>query len=125
MTYLLKQNGMVVDTVPNDTTSFLTIEEIVEDIIANRLNAEDKEVIVRDDYKPFLHLGLGMWIRNSYGLWLEECPHTSPSDTTHIIGGIDHNPKHPDAISALIIDQVLTQLKDITTNYDRAMQVVE
>lgn len=124
-TYILKKNGKVVESDHDDTTSFLTVDEMVEDILTNRLSPADKKEIISDEYFPFLHLEFGMWIRNTYGLWHEDCPLTSPNDTSFVIYGIDYNPRHPDAVSSEIIDRVLERLKTGTDDYDHAMQILE
>ena len=119
-----------VDEIP--PTMFLTVDEIVDDFTENRLiNKEDAEYIKNVKSGVELHTSVGMWIRNTYGLWLENCPLTDLHDKSHIVGAVDYNPKHPDAVSGDIIDLIITRLRgasyeqEYTSKYNRAMKVFE
>jgi hypothetical protein len=54
----------------------------------------------------------GMSIRNFYGLWHADNPHTAfgTDDDVEITDGIVTDPRHPDNISGRIIDRVKTEL---------------
>lgn len=60
------------------------------------------------------HSTVGMSVRNHYGLWhdsiLTERWRNDPA-THDIRNGIDYSADHPDAISALILKEIWTQLK--------------
>lgn len=116
--FILKQDGVHpdlwemegdLDGIP--TEAFLTFDEIVDDIVANRLSSgaeEDIRCCAEEDLILF-HPNFGMWIRNSYGLWLESNPLTD-DDQSHIRDGVDYNPKHPDTVSFDIIQAVHNRL---------------
>lgn len=121
--YILKRNGAVKLVKFADGDEFLTVEEIVDDIIKHRLDAEAIDILKNESAKPLLHLSFGMWIRNSYGLWLKENPLTDHTDESYIVDGIDYNPKHADAVSAVIIEKIHQQLSG-ANNYDDAMKAI-
>ena len=63
------------DTIPNN--QFLNLHEIVEDFIIYRLTkgVEEGLLEVRIEGIKILHVDLGLWIRNAYGLYLDDYPH--------------------------------------------------
>jgi len=73
----------------------LTIDEIVTDIISNRLSDDDKLYFkgCSDGDLIMEHLSFGMWIRNTYALW----------DSVNPLTEFDPDPlsnKHPDNVSS-------------------------
>jgi len=135
--YIVKENGIIklksfeiVDGIVEGLTSdmFLTRDEIVYDIITNRLSSDDKAHLKAASGQTIIgeHLGLGMWIRNSYGLWenltnplVEENP--EPDDI-----------KHPDNCSFEIMELVVQTLngeytpdvKFTNEDFDNAMNIL-
>jgi hypothetical protein len=116
VSYVVKENGEiaikqfeVVDGVSKGLTAdmLLSVDEIVYDIVNNRLG-EDEKIYFRDATEQDLimeHLGFGMWIRNTYGLW-EVLTNTL----------VEANPepdsiKHPDNLSAEIMKLVSQTLR--------------
>lgn len=109
------------------TDMFLNVEEIVHDIITNRLT-EDTLAALRNFEKESLieqHFGFGRWIRNAYGLWLPNNPLTEKNPAS------DSN-KHPDNLSFEIMKMVVKTLQNEHTpnvssteeNFDIAMKIV-
>jgi hypothetical protein len=93
---------------------WLDFDQIVSDL-SLRLSLADKKKIARTPENLLIHYhhGLGTWIRNSYGLWVEN-PLTEQWRTNEAgrtlkeIDGIkvDVSPDHPDAVSTLIIKEL-------------------
>lgn len=96
-----------------------TIEDIVTDIIENRLCDEDKQAFKADNSRStleqiWMHQEFGRWIRNHYDLWftnpLTQRWRTDPS-SHDMRDGIDHSVDHPDNLSAEIIEEVIKKLR--------------
>ncbi len=108
--YVVKHNGKVdvkdFEIVDNNAVGlnvdmFLSIDEIVYDIISQRLADDDKLYFkgCSDGDLIMEHLGFGMWIRNTYALW----------DTNNPLTEVDPAPdseKHPDNCSSTIMNLV-------------------
>lgn len=94
-----------------------TVEEIAADVIA-KLTLPDRERIRRgtEDAARALHFSLGMWIRNTYGLWTKEHPLTKTYMTDpasrKIVDGVDVSEGHPDAVSDRIIRCIWKKLQE-------------
>lgn len=118
--YILKRNG-IIDMYPvNDEfdkanfrypsvtpDQFLTREDIVRDLINNRMSEDDKKKIIEQD-TPFgglTHSSFGRWMRNSYGFWLHNNPLTNPNAAPD-----DDN--HPDNLSGSITREVIEWIKN-------------
>lgn len=91
-----------------------TIKSIVTDLIKH-LSDEDKTYFRKTDTTLERH-GLGMHVRNEYGLWNPDHPltanwHQHP-ETRDIRDGIDYSPDHPDNISGTIVEALQLQLKN-------------
>ena len=135
--YIVKENGEivikqfeVVDLVSQGLTAdmLLSVDEIVYDIVNNRLSEDDK-MRFRDIPEEDIimeHFGFGMWIRNSYGLWEVM---TNPL--------VESNPapdseKHPDNLSFEVMKLVSKTLRGEYTpdvkfkneHYDDAMKIL-
>ena len=135
--FILKQDGvhpdvweMEGDLDGIDEAAFLTFDEIVDDIVANRLSsgAEEDLVTCPEEDLCMFHLSFGMWIRNSYGLWLKGNPLTNDDDS-HVRNGIDYNPMHPDEVSFKIMSAVHKKLtgcdtQSLANTFDDAMSAV-
>jgi len=135
--YITKKNG-IIDArnfeYENDRTIGLTsdmllsIDEIVADIIVNRLSFEDKKTFKEYTEQNLIgeHLGFGMWIRNVYGLWETEINLL----TEH--GAAPDSMKHPDNCSFEIMKLVIKALRGeyklnvgpTAENFDSAMKVL-
>lgn len=105
--FVTKKNGIVDvydHVLPVPVEEFLTIDEIVEDILQNRLDDATMHQIRAFDRNELtmLHFSFGMWIRNTYGLWLENNPLTELDEQSD---------QHPDAISFDIIKLVWKRLQ--------------
>ncbi len=96
-----------------------TIDDIVTDIIENRLSNEDKEFLKADNSNATLEQvwfnnEFGRWIRNHYDLWhhnpLTERWRTDPS-SHDMRDGVDYSVDHPDNLSGEIISEVISQLR--------------
>lgn len=99
----------------NPDGTFMMLEEIVEDVIKNRLDGETKELIRSGNMDGFTrHMGLGRWIRNTYGLWSKEHPIYAlweEERATYLKDGTDSSPHHPDNYSGKIIDAIEARLQ--------------
>ena len=83
---------------------FLSIEEIVDDLLNRVLNGEEKQQIVSTDENNLKSLQetLGRFIRTTYGLWLNPHPYSN-----------NHNmdvDNFADKISMMIIENVRKRL---------------
>ena len=99
------------------SAEFNTIDEIVDDLINNRLPKKEKQFLASDETSSVESISVGIefgrWIRNFYGLW-----HTSPltlrwrnsgpSDMRH---DVDYSYDHPDNITGVIIDRLKERLR--------------
>jgi len=125
--YILKKNGTAqvltltyIDdgdnshTLPRDGCDFLTVDEMVEDIINNRA---EKEVLLdlfsdkNELENIFGQIEFGRWIRNAYGLWLDIHPVTVLDDARHDL--------FPDQYAGQVMDKIKDRVK-----YDRAMKFI-
>lgn len=135
--YITKKNGTIDvryfeykddKTVGLTSDMLLTEDEIVADIIINRLSFEDKktfrEYSEQDLYGE--HLNFGMWIRNTYGLWETEINLLTE-------GCVDPESElHPDNCSFEIMKLVTRALRGeykpnvgpTAENFDSAMKVL-
>lgn len=104
----------------NPDGSFMSEDEIVEDILAHRIDdaetyelllydfdppvsEDDKLAIMASGFNPnaFARFQFGMWIRNSYGLWNTTNPHVT----------FDPHRRHPDNIAGRVIEKVVARVK--------------
>lgn len=109
--YIKNSDGtwMDADEIFNDLIQHRITDDRTKEIIAKNFNfdllatAEEREMVKETGLNPygFHYQQFGMWIRNSYGLWAEENPHTNHDRET----GAD-DPRHPDNYSAAIIDRL-------------------
>ncbi len=135
--YIVRFNGLITekrfnvidrDTIGLTSEMFLNVDEIVYDIITNRLSNEAKkyfkECSRNDLYKE--HLNFGMWIRNTYALWevlLNPLSEENPEPDSI---------KHPDNCSFEIMELVTKALRGEYTpavsftekDFDNAMKIV-
>lgn len=76
-------------------------EQIVDDIIATKLSANDFAFLksFQKENLIALHHSFGRSIRNTYDLWQRDW-------VPEIEDGIDVSPNHPDAVSMRIIETV-------------------
>lgn len=134
--YIIKEDGIikVKEFKLDDGTEleltpemFLTKNEIIYDIITNRISDEDKLYFkkMNDDDLIMQHHQFGMWIRNGYGLWQMNNPLVEENPGPDSI-------KHPDNCSFEIMKLVVLALRgeytlDValaTQNFDDAMKIV-
>ena len=116
---------------------YLNEEEIAADMIAKiRANPEGVKVwldpvsweMPHGNYKELPpHAGalmnVGMQVRNYYGLWHPECPHTKTSGADlEIKDGIITDPMFPDNLSMRIIDRVR---KVFTAEHSRERHIAD
>jgi hypothetical protein len=104
----------------NPDGSYMDNKQILADMIANRLTDDvrellknkfaakesDQEAIKATGFDPnaFSRWELGRWIRNSYGLWNEDNPHTMSPWVDN--GSTPDSVFHPDNFSGAIIDRL-------------------
>jgi hypothetical protein len=82
----------------NPDGSFMSEDQIVDDIVANQLDVETRRQLLSPDFSPLdAHFGLGGWVRNTYGLWDEGNPHVGRC--------------HPDDISERVVEKVVAKLR--------------
>ncbi len=83
---------------------YLNAEEISDHVIciSDTINLRYIKKMKSDDLIS-LHMSLGLWIRNEFGLWNDECPWTN--------GGQADDKKHPDNYSFKIIEQIWDKLQ--------------
>jgi len=136
ISYVVKENGQiairqfeVVDGVSQGLTPdmLLNVDEIVYDIVNNRISEDDK-IYFRDAKESDLlmeHFGFGMWIRNTYGLWEL---HTNPLVNSNADG---YSIEHPDNLSGKIMELVSQTLRgdyepqvDFSDKFDDAMKLL-
>jgi len=135
--YIVKENNnVVVKSYEYDSSTrkyvsrptqemFLTEDEIVNDLFKTRLSKEDlnyiNEIPMEDVIR--LHFSTGMWIRNTYGLWLEENPYTQFNDA--------RADDFPDQVSHRILEKLWKVIRENNPNveekslfdqYDEAMK---
>lgn len=109
--YVTKRNGIIdIHNYPDDNIPeehFLDVNEIVDDLLQNRIERETANQISSLDRNnlTLLHLSLGMWIRNVYGLWLENNPLTEL--------GEEDSRLHPDSVSFNVIKLVWKKLQPV------------
>lgn len=135
--YRVKEDGIItskqfdyIDGVTVGLTPELLLDEdeIVYDIVTNRLSDDDK-IYFRDmseDDIIMAHMGFGMWIRNSYGLW--ECSVNRMTSSECAPDSMEH----PDNLSGRIMELVRKTLRGeytpdvtlVTENYDDAMKIL-
>lgn len=104
---------------------FLSIDEIICDIIAERLCNDDIQYFrgCTDGDLLMEHLSFGMWIRNTYGLWDANNP------LTEVNPAPDSN-KHPDNCSSTVMILLRDTLNgayvpDVSgNNFDEAMKIL-
>jgi len=91
---------------------FLSEPEMVTDLIDNRLTTQDRAEFRKTPEQDLiiLHHGLGMWIRNFYGLWREDNPYTKVNAGPNSEGIID-DPLFPDQVSQRIIEAAWRKLR--------------
>lgn len=82
---------------------FLDINEMTNDIIENRIDEDFKEEIKNCENEELIkyHFNFGMWIRNTYGLWLESNPNVEMGDM---------GDNHPDGVSMKVIEKIHKKL---------------
>lgn len=122
MTYILNKDG-----------SYMNEDEILANMIANSSLSFDQETIaiIRNDFKPlpdmdnyhaigcvFMFSEFGRWLRNSYGLWAADNPHTLLNPEPNDQNIIDH-PLFPDNFSGRIMDRFITHLKQMPFQLDQ------
>lgn len=140
--YIIKENGIIKNkkfespdkgvTIGLTSELFLSVDEMVYDIITNRLTDNDKKhfksCTKNDLYKE--HLGFGMWIRNSYGLW--EAFLINFDDTERNNPESVNDPLFPDNTSFKVMELVCKTLRGEYTpdvlftenDFDNAMKIV-
>ena len=90
----------------NPDGTYLTPVQIVR-VLLDELDGFDRsrlrrEVLTAEDMVQF-HLTAGMGIRNRFGLWDKENPHTVNDAEPNEQGIVDH-PRHPDNLSGAILE---------------------
>jgi hypothetical protein len=106
--------------------TFMSPEQIIEDILSNRLKGnernliahnfnppmttEEKEFVRKTGFNPnaYARTEFGRWIRNAYGLWDLNNPHVVLNAETN--EGLIVDPNFPDNLSGRIIDTIRTRL---------------
>ncbi len=100
-----------------DTPNLLTPDEVVEDMFNLWDDHSKKEYLaVGYDHLISLHHGLGMAVRNAYGLWHPKYP--------GVIEG-DLGDGHPDGISMKILEALYKRIESQHSAYDAAISIVQ
>jgi hypothetical protein len=106
----------------NADGSYMDANEIVRDILHNRLEEDSKNLLKNKfieqdpemlemsketglDTGVFAKMEFGRWIRNSYGLWNEDNPYTMVKWTEY--GQTPDSMFHPDNFSHEIIERLI------------------
>lgn len=94
---------------------FMTFDEIVDDLVrwAAR-HPKERSWLVELGMRNQLietHHGFGRWVRNWYGLWREGHPLTMKDYKPEVVEGVDQSPRHPDAVSARLIQVLYERLQ--------------
>lgn len=105
---------------------FLSCDEIVDDIVNNKLSKNDKIYFknANNDTLSMEHMGTGMWIRNAYGLWETE------KNCLVDINSSSGSHRHPDNLSHAILLLVRKSLQDADpteekeNKFNSAMKIV-
>lgn len=112
----LNEDGIVADVLKRVTADEVAIKHWLDPMSWRMPNLMSTiGGILKRDNVP-VHAGClmfaGMSIRNFYGLWHADNPHTTfgTDDDVEITDGIVTDPRHPDNISGRIIDRVKTEL---------------
>ena len=94
--------------------AWMTFDEIVNDVEFSLTLADKKTIANFPKSKMIsLHGTLGMWIRNTYGLWVANPLTLGWIDGTtpkKIVNGTDYSDNHPDAVSFKIIEALWDRL---------------
>ena len=137
ISYVIKEKGQivvkqfdVVDSVAQGVTADMLLDrdEIVYDIVNNRLSEDDKAYFRSATKEDLImeHLGFGMWIRNTYGLWeVMTNPLVEPEADPDSL-------KHPDNLSGEIMELVSQTLRGeytpevtfVKEHFDDAMKIL-
>lgn len=107
------------DALP-EPTFFLDKDEIVSDLL-NRLDESTRQALKNRPRSNLilLHNNFGMDIRNAYGMWFDENPHTNNED--------EQGDTHADQYSFQVIEALYEKLNETKTPYaayDAAMKGV-
>ena len=99
-----KHNNVVLTAIDNveliDASLFLSPDEIIDHIISEfDQNSKDYVVQMTDQDIGMQHHFWGMGIRNVYGMWMEQNPHTDIHSNNH---------RHPDQLS----NYIMTAIRD-------------
>lgn len=94
---------------------FMTFEEVVDDLERWAVRHPGEALWVKGlgERGALIetHHGFGRWVRNWYGLWREGNPLTMLDYRPQVEAGVDGNPKHPDAVSARLIEALYERLR--------------
>lgn len=98
---ILKERKMADDIVQDWGATFVTNDEILQDLI-DGLSAQDWIDLkdMRKEEIGLLHMTTGMHIRNKYDMWKR------PYTPTDIRNGVDYSPEHPDNACGVILERL-------------------
>lgn len=135
--YITKKDGVIDarkfnyehnQTIGLTVDMLLNRDEIVADIVVNRLSFEDKKIMREYSEKNLIgeHMGFGMWIRNTYGLWETEINLLTQNCVS------PDSDQHPDNLSFEIMKLVVKVLRGeykpnagpTAENFDTAMKIL-
>jgi len=135
--YIVKFNGLInikqfdydeQTTIGLTSEMLLSVDEIVYDIITNRLSDYDESYFRKCSKSDLYshHLDFGMWIRNTYGLWEVLINPLVEQDSE------PDSIKHPDNRSFEIMELVTKTLRNeylpnvsfTEKDFDNAMEIV-
>lgn len=95
-----------------DSSLFLSPDQIYHDLLTNRLDSETLATLKEDgnDIANIrIKIELARWIRNSYGLWLDDNPYTMKRLTLLEPFEMPNSEYHPDQVSGEIMDRLKVQ----------------
>ena len=104
---------------PPLTTTFFTIESIVDDLLLKITDPTDRHYIRKLKKKDLinLHNGFGTEVSNEYQLWHSDHPLTAEwhaEINRVIVDEVDDSPNHPDAVSNKIVELLHRKLQYIS-----------
>lgn len=95
----MPQEEPPVPIILNEDGSYMTNEQIAEHFYKNHMGPKDIELIKtvpNAEEMGRFHFMTGMWMRNNYGMWREDNPHSKPNVGPNPATGTIDDPMFPD-----------------------------
>jgi hypothetical protein len=105
--------------ITNADGSYKTREQIKHYIMSEIPieSLEEFRNILPEDLCLQHHFGMGIWIRNNFGLWAKDHPNMIDYKP-ELRDGVDYSPIHPDAVSMDIVEEIHKELNDAPSAAD-------